>query len=167
MACIVTACEVMASVVMADIVMAYIAMAYVVRAYIVMVYIAMAYIVMVYTVMAYMIMGYRVMAYIVMARCHKCCRTSSFLFAKPSRPATRLSCVTFFYHFLSTSEHADGERRGPLPIRMRLRMRLAETCLALPSDSIEPLGVRRRHAPRSCPFVKLTRPATRPSRVII
>ena len=37
--------------------------------------------------------------------------------------------------------HADGERRGldrigPVPM--------------LPSDSIQPLGVRRRHAPKSC-----------------
>ena len=40
--------------------------------------------------------------------------------------------------FFSISEHADGDRRGPVSIRRRLKTRLAETSPTLPSDSILP-----------------------------
>ena len=52
--------------------------------------------------------------------------------------------------FFNASEHADGERRGPVSLRRCLKTRLAETSPTRPSDPIQPLGVRRRHAPKSC-----------------
>ena len=36
----------------------------------------------------------------------------------------------------SLSEHADGERRGPVPFGRHLKTRLSETFPTLPSDSI-------------------------------
>ena len=38
--------------------------------------------------------------------------------------------------FFNISEHADGERRGPAPIRMYLKTRLAKTLRVVPSDPI-------------------------------
>ena len=71
--------------------------------------------------------------------------------------------VTYMYHsptpswslsdsfcFSNVSEHADGERRGPVSISRCLAMRLAETFPTLPSDFDPALGVRHRHAPKSC-----------------
>ena len=49
--------------------------------------------------------------------------------------------------FSIPSEHADGERRGPVSICRCLKTRLTEIFPTLPSDPIQPLGVRRRRAP--------------------
>ena len=52
--------------------------------------------------------------------------------------------------FLNTSEHADGERRGPVSIRRYLKTRLTDDLSDATLRSDLALGVRRRHAPKSC-----------------
>ena len=51
-----------------------------------------------------------------------------------------------FFHRIS--EHADGKRRRPAPIRTYRMVRLVKTFPMLPSNPSQPLGVRRRHGPK-------------------
>ena len=52
-----------------------------------------------------------------------------------------------------SSAHADGERRGPASIWRHLQTLRAETLSMLPPDLIQPLGARRRHAPKANLFL--------------
>ena len=56
---------------------------------------------------------------------------------------------------LKLSEHADGERRGPVSIRMYPKMRFTETFRVPPSRFDRTRGVYRRHAPKSLPKIDL------------
>ena len=58
--------------------------------------------------------------------------------------------------FFNVSEHADGERRGRVSVRRHLETRHTETFPTLALGSIQPLGVRRRHAPKGLKKTALT-----------
>ena len=87
-------------------------MAYVVMACMVMEYVSMAYIVMEYTVMAYIVMAFIVMAYMVMVRGRRRCPCLTHTLSNNNHNDGSIDPGFFF----DTSEHADGERRGPVSV---------------------------------------------------
>ena len=69
-------------------------------------------------------------------------RTSSCMPSSPAPARVRRACERRGLFFSNTAEHADGDLKVPLEVR------LPETFPTLPSDAMQPLGVRRRRVPK-------------------
>ena len=74
-----------------------------------------------------------------------CVSTPTCCILRSPPPRRRAAMAERF--FSNISEHANGERRGPVSIWRCLKTHLTETFPMLPSVLIYSLSARRRHAP--------------------